>query len=280
MSARAINWAWTQLLKPLPKFVLVALADRADDEGICWPSVKWLMKKTGLPERSVREYCRVLRDTGLLATVPRRRDDGGQTSNEFRLAIPDEFGVAAPAAGGHEATAPPGGKASAPPPCESSAGQETSKRDVSLPDGKGTRSPKKFPIPDGYSPSGEVMKWAEGHGLLASYVGQQLEAFRDDALSNRRIHAHWDAAFRQWLRNQHRFDKSAPRPVKGAPGASHPVDRRCVWPRLDALDRCIVTEGEDKEGSWLGRGAWICSRHLKDHLDRADVRAARAEARP
>ena len=34
-----MNWAWRQKLKPVPKLVLMALADAADDNGICWPSV-------------------------------------------------------------------------------------------------------------------------------------------------------------------------------------------------------------------------------------------------
>lgn len=41
-------WAWKQELDPTTKFVLVALADHADDiDFICWPSFKHLTKKTG-----------------------------------------------------------------------------------------------------------------------------------------------------------------------------------------------------------------------------------------
>jgi hypothetical protein len=33
-----MNWAWLQALKLVPKLVLMALADAADDQGVCWPS--------------------------------------------------------------------------------------------------------------------------------------------------------------------------------------------------------------------------------------------------
>ncbi len=129
MSARAVNWAWTQQLEPLPKFVLVALADRSDDEGVCWPSVRWLTRKTAIPERSVRQYVRIIREKGLVITRTRKRDDGGQTSNEFRLAIPAGFGGYAADAGGSATDTPAGGKAIAEAPGKAPAGQETSKGD-------------------------------------------------------------------------------------------------------------------------------------------------------
>ncbi|MGB5741636.1 MAG: helix-turn-helix domain-containing protein, partial [Sedimenticolaceae bacterium] len=34
-----MNWAWRQTLTPTLKLVLMALADSADDQGVCWPSV-------------------------------------------------------------------------------------------------------------------------------------------------------------------------------------------------------------------------------------------------
>ncbi|MGE5451100.1 MAG: helix-turn-helix domain-containing protein [Acidobacteriota bacterium] len=35
-----MHWAWEQRLAPSLKLVLMALADAADDEGQCWPSVR------------------------------------------------------------------------------------------------------------------------------------------------------------------------------------------------------------------------------------------------
>jgi DNA-binding transcriptional ArsR family regulator len=87
MSVPATNWAWLLDLPPEPKFTMVALADRADEEGICWPSVRWLVKKTGFSERTVRGHLAKFREDRLLETVKRSREDGGQSSNEYRLAL-------------------------------------------------------------------------------------------------------------------------------------------------------------------------------------------------
>jgi DNA-binding transcriptional ArsR family regulator len=57
---------WKLDLEPTRKFVLLALADRADDEGVCWPGVASLTRKTGLSERTVRKCLLVLNETGHL----------------------------------------------------------------------------------------------------------------------------------------------------------------------------------------------------------------------
>lgn len=45
MSIRAMTWAWSITLPPTPKLVLMALADIADDTGLCWPSHSALAAK-------------------------------------------------------------------------------------------------------------------------------------------------------------------------------------------------------------------------------------------
>ncbi len=253
------------------RFVMMVLANRADPEGVCWPSVRYIMARTGLGERTVREACKAIAELELMSVEPQQRTDGGKATNKYILCI----------------STPPPAPGAPTPPAVAAGGQvhgvqgvgappapHKTKEETPLPDGKGrARTAKKFPIPDGYTPSAEVMKWTEEHGLLASYVGQQLEAFRDDALANRRLHADWDSALRNWLRNQPRFDRTAPRPTRGGGhGPARESDRRCVWPRRDAIDRCTETAETDRDGSWIGLGNWICSRHVKLHLDRIDER--------
>ena len=50
-----MNWAWHQAPKPVPKQVLMALADAADDEGVCWPSAATIAGKVGVSTRTVRQ---------------------------------------------------------------------------------------------------------------------------------------------------------------------------------------------------------------------------------
>jgi len=50
MSVKLITWAWSQAnLKPTQKFILIAIADHANDEDFtCWPSITHLCEKTNL----------------------------------------------------------------------------------------------------------------------------------------------------------------------------------------------------------------------------------------
>jgi hypothetical protein len=82
-----MNWAWQQALKPVPKLVLMALADAADDQGICWPSVATLAGKVGVSTRTVRRVMQELISGKLLAAEQRYRSDGSCSSNRYRLSL-------------------------------------------------------------------------------------------------------------------------------------------------------------------------------------------------
>jgi len=87
MSIRAMTWAWTAALSPTPKLVLMALADIADDQGLCWPSVKALARKCSLSERSVQRVLRSLESEDFLSVEAQFRKDGSRSSNRYRLAL-------------------------------------------------------------------------------------------------------------------------------------------------------------------------------------------------
>jgi len=82
-----MNWAWHQALKPVPKLVLMALDDAADDQGICWPSVATLASKVGVSTRTVRRVMQELISGKLLAAEQRYRSDGSCSSNRYRLSL-------------------------------------------------------------------------------------------------------------------------------------------------------------------------------------------------
>lgn len=87
MSIVAMNWVWKLRLRPSVKFVLLALADAADDNGACWPSIPTLAHKTCLDDRSVQRILRWLEDGAYLQIARRYREDGAPTSNRYRLAL-------------------------------------------------------------------------------------------------------------------------------------------------------------------------------------------------
>jgi hypothetical protein len=68
VSIRAIGWAFDQVgLSPSNKLVLVALADNANDEGICWPGWEAVASKTGLSRASIYRCYRQLEEAGFLS---------------------------------------------------------------------------------------------------------------------------------------------------------------------------------------------------------------------
>lgn len=54
MSIALMSAIWPLEMDSTPKFVLLSLADQANDSGECWPSVANLAKRTGLSERTVQ----------------------------------------------------------------------------------------------------------------------------------------------------------------------------------------------------------------------------------
>lgn len=54
-------------LESTDKFVLLALADNANDQRVCWPSIETIAKKTSLSERAVQYSIKRLEDGMFLA---------------------------------------------------------------------------------------------------------------------------------------------------------------------------------------------------------------------
>ena len=88
-----MNWAWEQPLPPVPKLVLMALADNADDHGYCWPKVKTIAAKCSTSERTVQRTIKTLLAAGLLKKDARFSASGRQVSNGYTLALtyPDKL---------------------------------------------------------------------------------------------------------------------------------------------------------------------------------------------
>jgi DNA-binding transcriptional ArsR family regulator len=87
MSVRAMAWAWRQQLSGPEKLVLMALADHADEDGICWPGNAHIARKCNLSQRSVQRHVKNLIDNGYMTAHRRFRNTGGQTSNRYALNV-------------------------------------------------------------------------------------------------------------------------------------------------------------------------------------------------
>lgn len=89
MSNKAMDWAWEQDLPPMEKLVLVAMADNASEDGICWPGQKFVAKKCGIKRESVNRVIKRLIKKGKIKLEHRYDDEGRQKSNRYIL---DLFG--------------------------------------------------------------------------------------------------------------------------------------------------------------------------------------------
>lgn len=88
MSIEALQWAWkVEGLKMAPKFVLISLADYADESGSCFPGQEKIAERTSCSVDTVARSIRVLEDAGLLRREKRRKEGGYRTSDRFYLAV-------------------------------------------------------------------------------------------------------------------------------------------------------------------------------------------------
>lgn len=69
MSIRLMNAVWSMELDSGSKFVLLSLADQANDEGEAFPSISTIAKRTSKTERSVYQIIGKLRDRGLIEVI-------------------------------------------------------------------------------------------------------------------------------------------------------------------------------------------------------------------
>ncbi|GAA0782020.1 helix-turn-helix domain-containing protein [Hathewaya limosa] len=69
------------------KQVMFYLINRANAEGTCFPSVKTIASDCGVSERTIQRTMKVLIKEGFLIKEERYRDNGGQSSNLYKLKI-------------------------------------------------------------------------------------------------------------------------------------------------------------------------------------------------
>ena len=82
MSFRMVNWAYEQDLPPSPKFLLVTLADKADDNGTTAAGVDFLAYETGISTRTVIRHLKQLEEMDLLHKERREYTGfGGRKTN-------------------------------------------------------------------------------------------------------------------------------------------------------------------------------------------------------
>jgi len=72
MSIQLINEVWKLDLPSTDKFVLISLADQANDYGVCWPSISKIAKRCGITDRAAQIVIGRLASRGLISRALRQ----------------------------------------------------------------------------------------------------------------------------------------------------------------------------------------------------------------
>jgi DNA-binding MarR family transcriptional regulator len=81
-----MTWAYRQRgLNPTAKFLLVTIANYADDDGMCYPGIETLATDTCMGRRTVIRNIQELENKGYLEKVIRPGNGSGRKSNVYKL---------------------------------------------------------------------------------------------------------------------------------------------------------------------------------------------------
>lgn len=204
MSIHAAKWAWAQRVgHPTRKLVLVALADHANADGECWPSMRLVAEFAECSGRTVQRHIDALEDEGFIKRVSRRtRGDGRFSSWNYRLPITGDAYVSdgheCPAdnlSGGHER------------PCPADTGDHVQRTRVSghEPSGEPSTEPslprkRARQVPEGWQPPDDVVTDLRSKHPRVD-LDRELEKFRNHHQAKGSTFKEPAKAFRNWIAN-------------------------------------------------------------------------------
>lgn len=82
-----MTWAFEQPINGNEKCVLLALADHARDDGLCWPGHETIATKAHVSTKTVCRILGKLEEKGYIVREERRRGDGLRTTDLIRLRL-------------------------------------------------------------------------------------------------------------------------------------------------------------------------------------------------
>lgn len=207
MSTILMSACWPlQGMSPAQKAVLVSLADQANDDGYCWPSVGTIARRTCLSERAVQGAIKWLQSAKLMTASERNG-----TSSVYRL-TPAAY---APPQEMRPADAAPRGAGNAPPPPQmlhptpaDAAPKPSMNRQLNRKEPKDTRADATgFVLPDWIPADAwaafmetRKTKKAKSTAYALGLIVKSLEAFKADghdplAILNASIKAGWSDVY-------------------------------------------------------------------------------------
>lgn len=192
--------------------VLLALADIADDNGECWPSIGHIARKCRIDSRTTQRRIRSLEKLGEVVVIPgggKTSTAGGTRSNRYRIVVHmpvEEGGGDLPHHGtdARDGVAPvPGGGVAPVPP-------EPSVLTVSEPSLK-PASPKSTKrrasqVPEDFAVTADMRQWCSAQGFRLDLAAETAK-FIDHHRSKGNSFADPGLAWRNWMRNANKWTK-------------------------------------------------------------------------
>lgn len=93
MSVKYISKAFESDLEPRDRFILVAIADCANDKGVAWPGYSHLMNKTGYAKATIAAGLKKLKELGWLRVENHSTFGNGKKCNIYYMQTPKSSAV-------------------------------------------------------------------------------------------------------------------------------------------------------------------------------------------
>lgn len=190
--------AWARGIKTgsaTVKSVLLAVANYADEEGVCWPSHRQLCEDTELSRNSVIRALEQLENLGLLHREGRYRDDGSRTSDLITL----DLGASASVASPRPTVAPP-----RPTKLRSTVGHPPSHGATAEPiiEPLITKNTRGSRLSEDWVPSEASIAKAVELGFEAHDLRTEIEKFKNYWIAKAgasAVKVNWQRTFQNWL---------------------------------------------------------------------------------
>lgn len=168
MSLEAINNVRQMDIRPCGrKFVAMALADYADENGSCYPSVETLARYTSQGEKTVRDHLKALEEMGFL-TRERSRNSHGQMG-QYRYTIHHRRNLpVAKSASGEKRHSPPA----------KSAGHIHQTLSTNVERNSKSAREEKTPLPDDWEPRSEEIALCRELKFTDQEIADVVDDFR------------------------------------------------------------------------------------------------------
>ena len=225
MSVKIMSAVWNMPdLDASERLVMLSLADHADDQGRCYPSIRRLCERTSMSDRGVQKVLGRLIERGFLSVRP----NAGQGGANLYLVATTPAGMVAPPNDVHpERRSPPRTVDTTPPnhvrktPEPGSPKPSGTIIEPSIEGAPRRRRKPEVPIPEGWVPNEKNLEDARKLNLTEQEIRHEASQFRDRHLAKGSLFSDWDAAWRTWLGNIGKFSGLS-MAGKAAPGGRGP----------------------------------------------------------